>query len=217
MYSYFLSDYIYTVEGKDKRKLKDLTKGEIGQLVILIICSVFVLITTILYQIIKKNIYLIFELIAVVGLYIVMGKIVVYDNNKWKRNNIEYLKEYENNHINEYIKRLDALNMYTKKDILWLINQSEKYFQNENEKFKVGKISSSLIFPIIIGYISFITNKSDIVTATYIIIILLAILSIFLSMYYCIAPIINKIINKRKFIARDYENDLSYILLKMER
>jgi hypothetical protein len=217
MYSYFLSDYIYTVEGKDKRKLKDLTKGEIGQLVILIICSVFVLITTILYQIIKKNIYLIFELIAVVGLYIVMGKIVVYDNNKWKRNNIEYLKEYENNHINEYIKRLDALNMYTKKDILWLINQSEKYFQNENEKFKVGKISSSLIFPIIIGYISFITNKSDIVTATYIIIILLAILSIFLSMYYCIAPMINKIINKRKFIARDYENDLSYILLKMER
>jgi hypothetical protein len=160
---------------------------------------------------------LIFELIAVVGLYIVMGKIVVYDNNKWKRNNIEYLKEYENNHINEYIKRLDALNMYTKKDILWLINQSEKYFQNENEKFKVGKISSSLIFPIIIGYISFITNKSDIVTATYIIIILLAILSIFLSMYYCIAPMINKIINKRKFIARDYENDLSYILLKMER
>ena len=217
MYSYFLSDYIYTVEGKDKRKLKDLTKGEIGQLVILIICSVFVLITTILYQIIKKNIYLIFELIAVVGLYIVMGKIVVYDNNKWKRNNIEYLKEYENNHINEYIKRLDALNMYTKKDILWLINQSEKYFQNENEKFKVGKISSSLIFPIIIGYISFITNKSDIVTATYIIIILLAILSIFLSMYYCIAHMINKIINKRKFIARDYENDLSYILLKMER
>ena len=217
MYSYFLSDYLYTVEGKDKRKLKDLTKGEIGQLVILIICSVFVLITTILYQIIKKNIYLIFELIAVVGLYIVMGKIVVYDNNKWKRNNIEYLKEYENNHINEYIKRLDALNMYTKKDILWLINQSEKYFQNENEKFKVGKISSSLIFPIIIGYISFITNKSDIVTATYIIIILLAILSIFLSMYYCIAPMINKIINKRKFIARDYENDLSYILLKMER
>ena len=217
MYSYFLSDYIYTVEGKDKRKLKDLTKGEIGQLVILIICSVFVLITTILYQIIKKNIYLIFELIAVVGLYIVMGKIVVYDNNKWKRNNIEYLKEYENNHINEYIKRLDALNMYTKKDILWLINQSEKYFQNENEKFKVGEISSSLIFPIIIGYISFITNKSDIVTATYIIIILLAILSIFLSMYYCIAPMINKIINKRKFIARDYENDLSYILLKMER
>ena len=217
MYSYFLSDYIYTVEGKDKRKLKDLTKGEIGQLVILIICSVFVLITTILYQIIKKNIYLIFELIAVVGLYIVMGKIVVYDNNKWKRNNIEYLKEYENNHINEYIKRLDALNMYTKKDILWLINQSEKYFQNENEKFKVGKISSSLIFPIIIGYISFITNKSDIVTATYIIIILLAILSIFLSMYYCIAPMINKIINKRKFIARDYENDLSYILLKMDR
>ena len=61
------------------------------------------------------------------------------------------------------------------------------------------------------------TNKSDIVTATYIIIILLAILSIFLSMYYCIAPMINKIINKRKFIAREYENDLSYILLKMER
>ena len=39
MYSYFLSDYIYTVEGKDKRKLKDLTKGEIGQLVILSFCS----------------------------------------------------------------------------------------------------------------------------------------------------------------------------------
>lgn len=217
MYSYFLSDYIYTVAGKDKRKLKDLTKGEIVQLVILIIFSVFVLITTILYQIRKKNIYLIFELIAVVGIYIVMGVFVVYDNDRWKRNNIEYLKEYEKNHINEYINRLDALNMYTKKDILWLIDQSEKYYQNENEKFKVGKISSSLIFPIIIGYISFITNKSDIVTTTYIIIILLAILSIFLSMYYCIAPMINKIINKRKFIAREYENDLSYILLKMER
>lgn len=39
----------------------------------------------------------------------------------------------------------------------------------------------------------------------------------FLVMYYCIAPMVNKIINKQKSIARDYENDLSYILLKMER
>lgn len=36
MYSYFLSDYIYTVTDKDKIKLKDLTKGKIVQLIVLI-------------------------------------------------------------------------------------------------------------------------------------------------------------------------------------
>ncbi|MDO5381396.1 MAG: hypothetical protein Q4F06_01570 [Eubacteriales bacterium] len=217
MYSYFLSDYIYTISGKDKRKFKDLTKGEIAQLLALIIFSVFVFITTIVYQLMKTTGSLFFELIAIMSLYIVMGVIIILDNKKWKRNNIDYLKEYENNHINEYIKRLELLNMYSEKDILWLIEQSKKYYHNEGEKSKAGKIGSSLIFPIIIGYISIITNKSDIVTATYIIIILLAILSIFLVMYYCIAPMIYKIINKRKYIARDYENDLSYILLKLER
>lgn len=216
MYSYFLSDYIYTVIGKDKRKLKDLAKGEIAQLVVLIFFISFVFITTILYQLMKTKGFLCFELIAIVCLYIVMGVIIIL-NNKWKRNNIDFLKEYENNHINEYIKRLESLNMYSEKDILWLIDQSKKYYQNESEKFKAGKIGFSLIFPIIIGYISIITNKSDIVTATYIIIILLAILSIFLVVYYHIAPMIYKIINKRKYIARDYENDLSYILLKLER
>lgn len=217
MYSYFLSDYINNILCKDTRKLKDLSKGEMVQLVILISFSFLVLVATILYQIKKTIGYIFFELFAIVSLYIVMGVIVISNNKKWKNNNIEYLKEYESNHINEYIKRLDELNMYTEKDILWLIDQSKKYYQNENEKFKVGKVSSSLIFPIIIGYISIITNKSDIVTATYIIIIVLAILSIFIVMYYCIAPMIYKIINKRKYFARDYENDLSYILLKMER
>ena len=217
MYSYFLSDYINNILCKDTRKLKDLSKGEMVQLVILISFSFLVLVATILYQINKTIGYIFFELFAIVSLYIVMGVIVISNNKKWKNNNIEYLKEYESNHINEYIKRLDELNMYTEKDILWLIDQSKKYYQNENEKFKVGKVSSSLIFPIIIGYISIITNKSDIVTATYIIIIVLAILSIFIVMYYCIAPMIYKIINKRKYFARDYENNLSYILLKMER
>lgn len=217
MYSYFFSDYINNILCKDTRKLKDLSKGEMVQLVILISFSFLVLVATILYQIKKTIGYIFFELFAIVSLYIVMGVIVISNNKKWKNNNIEYLKEYESNHINEYIKRLDELNMYTEKDILWLIDQSKKYYQNENEKFKVGKVSSSLIFPIIIGYISIITNKSDIVTATYIIIIVLAILSIFIVMYYCIAPMIYKIINKRKYFARDYENDLSYILLKMER
>lgn len=37
MYSYFLSDYINTIVDKDKRKLKDLSKGEIAQLIILIL------------------------------------------------------------------------------------------------------------------------------------------------------------------------------------
>lgn len=55
------------------------------------------------------------------------------------------------------------------------------------------------------------------VTATYFIIIVFAVLSIFLIVYYCIAPMIYKIINRRKFIARDYENDLSFILLKFEK
>lgn len=93
----------------------------------------------------------------------------------------------------------------------------KKYYQSGNEKFKAGRISSSLIFPIAIVYVSSITNKFDMVTATYFIIIVFAVLSIFLIVYYCIAPMIYKIINRRKFIARDYENDLSFILLKFEK
>lgn len=145
-----------------------------------------------------------------------MGCIIFINNKECKRNNIDYLKEYQNNFINDYIKRLKLLNMYSEKDILWLIDQ-KKYYQSGNEKFKAGRISSSLIFPIAIVYVSSITNKFDMVTATYFIIIVFSVLSIFLIVYYCIAPMIYKIINRRKFIARDYENDLSFILLKFEK
>ena len=73
--------------------------------------SFLVLVATILYQINKTIGYIFFELFAIVSLYIVMGVIVISNNKKWKNNNIEYLKEYESNHINEYIKRLDELNI----------------------------------------------------------------------------------------------------------
>lgn len=53
MYSYFLSDYINNILCKDTRKLKDLSKGEMVQLVILISFSFLVLVATILYQINK--------------------------------------------------------------------------------------------------------------------------------------------------------------------
>lgn len=217
MYSYFLSDYINTIVDKDKRKLKDLSKGEIAQLIILILGVSFVFVTTIFYQLGKTSFHFWLELIAIICLYIVIGTIIILSDEKWKRNNINYLNEYENNHIKKYVKRLEFLNMYSEKDILWLIDQSKKYYENTSQKLNVGKVGSSLIFPIIICYISFITNKSDIFTATYFIIILLAIVSMFLVMYYCISPMIYKIINRRKYTARDYENDLSYILLKMNQ
>lgn len=47
--------------------------------------------------------------------------------------------------------------------------------------------------------------------------LLVVTISIFLVIYWFIYPKIYKIFNRRKFIARDYENDLSYILLKMNR
>lgn len=47
--------------------------------------------------------------------------------------------------------------------------------------------------------------------------LLIVAISVFLGLYWFIYPKIYKIFNRRKFIARDYENDLSYILLKMGR
>ena len=107
--------------------------------------------------------------------------------------------------------------MYSEKDILWLIEQSKKYYQEESHRFSVGNIISSTIIPIIISYISLITQTADFITATYIMLLLVVTISIFLVIYWFIYPKIYKIFNRRKFIARDYENDLSYILLKMNR
>ena len=39
--------------------------------------------------------------------------------------------------------------MYSEKDILWLIEQSKKYYQEESHRFSVGNIISSIIIPII--------------------------------------------------------------------
>ncbi len=107
--------------------------------------------------------------------------------------------------------------MYSEKDILWLIEQSKRYYQEESHRFSVGNIISSTIIPIIISYISLITQTADFITATYIMLLLVVAISIFLVIYWFIYPKIYKIFNRRKFIARDYENDLSYILLKMDR
>ena len=76
MYSYFLSDYINTIVDKDKRKLKDLSKGEIAQLIILILGVSFVFVTTIFYQLGKTSFHFWLELIAIICLYIVIGTII---------------------------------------------------------------------------------------------------------------------------------------------
>lgn len=107
--------------------------------------------------------------------------------------------------------------MYSEKDILWLIEQSKKYYQEESHRFSVGNIISSIIIPIIMSYISLITQKTNFITATYIMLLLIVAISVFLGLYWFIYPKIYKIFNRRKFIARDYENDLSYILLKIGR
>lgn len=216
MYSYYLSDYIYNILSKDKRKLKDLSKWQVIQLMILLFVCILDIVTTILYQLNNTLIFQIVEIVVIACTYLAMIIIIIIDNKRWKENNVNYMEEYKKNHINEYVDRLNELNMNSEKDIIWLIDQSKKYYQDEGEKIKRSNIGSSLICPIFIGYVSFITNKSDIVTATYFIIILLASFSLFIIMYYWIAPIIYKIINKRKIIAKEYEKNLSYILLKLE-
>ena len=60
-----------------------------------------------------------------------MGCIIFINNKECKRNNIDYLKEYQNNFINDYIKRLKLLNMYSEKDILWLIDQKKSIIKVE--------------------------------------------------------------------------------------
>ena len=85
MYSYFLSDYINTIVDKDKRKLKDLSKGEIAQLIILILGVSFVFVTTIFYQLGKTSFHFWLELIAIICLYIVIGTIIILSDEKWKR------------------------------------------------------------------------------------------------------------------------------------
>ena len=125
MYSYFLSDYIYTVTDKDKIKLKDLTKGKIVQLIVLIFFQQSCFCNNNIISINEDNVFLYFELIAIACLYIVVGCIIFINNKECKRNNIDYLKEYQNNFINDYIKRLKLLNMYSEKDILWLIDQKK--------------------------------------------------------------------------------------------
>lgn len=213
MYTYFLSDYISAMSSVDIRKLKKITKVELAQLISLLISMFLVIVTMILYQLKRTQFYLIINIVFVLVLYVIEAFIYILNNKRWKENN----KDNKPKQINDYIERLKSLQMYSEKDILWLIEQSEKYYQEESHRFSVGNIISSTIIPIIISYISLITQTADFITATYIMLLLVVTISIFLVIYWFIYPKIYKIFNRRKFIARDYENDLSYILLKMNR
>ena len=213
MYTYFLSDYISSMSSVDIRKLKKITKVELAQLISLLISMFLVIVTMILYQLKRTQFYLIINIVFVLVLYVIEAFIYILNNKRWKENN----KDNKQKQINDYIERLKSLQMYSEKDILWLIEQSKKYYQEESHRFSVGNIISSTIIPIIISYISLITQTADFITATYIMLLLVVTISIFLVIYWFIYPKIYKIFNRRKFIARDYENDLSYILLKMNR
>jgi ABC-type multidrug transport system fused ATPase/permease subunit len=213
MYTYFLSDYISAMSSVDIRKLKKITKVELAQLISLLISMFLVIVTMILYQLKRTQFYLIINIVFVLVLYVIEAFIYILNNKRWKENN----KDNKQKQINDYIERLKSLQMYSEKDILWLIEQSKKYCQEESHRFSVGNIISSTIIPIIISYISLITQKTNFITATYIMLLLVVTISIFLVIYWFIYPKIYKIFNRRKFIARDYENDLSYILLKMNR
>lgn len=213
MYTYFLSDYISAMSSVDIRKLKKITKAEFIQLISLLISMFLVIVTMILYQIKRTQFYFIINIIFILILYIIEAYIYILKNKRWNENN----KDNKQKQINDYIERLKSLQMYSEKDILWLIEQSKKYYQEESHRFSVGNIISSIIIPIIMSYISLITQKTNFITATYIMLLLIVAISVFLGLYWFIYPKIYKIFNRRKFIARDYENDLSYILLKMGR
>ncbi len=213
MYTYFLSDYISAMSSVDIRKLKKITKAEFIQLISLLISMFLVIVTMILYQIKRTQFYFIINIIFILILYIIEAYIYSLNNKRWNENN----KDNKQKQINDYIERLKSLQMYSEKDILWLIEQSKKYYQEESHRFSVGNIISSIIIPIIMSYISLITQKTNFITATYIMLLLIVAISVFLGLYWFIYPKIYKIFNRRKFIARDYENDLSYILLKMGR
>lgn len=213
MYTYFLSDYISAMSSVDIRKLKKITKAEFIQLISLLISMFLVIVTMILYQLKRTQYYLIINILFVLILYLIEAFIYILNNKRWNENN----KDNKQKQINDYIERLKSLQMYSEKDILWLIEQSKKYYQEESHRFSVGNIISSIIIPIIMSYISLITQKTNFITATYIMLLLIVAISVFLGLYWFIYPNIYKIFNRRKFIARDYENDLSYILLKMGR
>ena len=213
MYTYFLSDYISAMSSVDIRKLKKITKAEFIQLISLLISMFLVIVTLILYQLKRTQYYLIINILFVLILYLIEAFIYILNNKRWNENN----KDNKQKQINDYIERLKSLQMYSEKDILWLIEQSKKYYQEESHRFSVGNIISSIIIPIIMSYISLITQKTNFITATYIMLLLIVAISVFLGLYWFIYPKIYKIFNRRKFIARDYENDLSYILLKMGR
>ena len=213
MYTYFLSDYISAMSSVDIRKLKKITKAEFIQLISLLISMFLVIVTMILYQLKWTQYYLIINILFVLILYLIEAFIYILNNKRWNENN----KDNKQKQINDYIERIKSLQMYSEKDILWLIEQSKKYYQEESHRFSVGNIISSIIIPIIMSYISLITQKTNFITATYIMLLLIVAISVFLGLYWFIYPKIYKIFNRRKFIARDYENDLSYILLKMGR
>ena len=213
MYTYFLSDYISAMSSVDIRKLKKITKAEFIQFISLLISMFLVIVTMILYQLKRTQYYLIINILFVLILYLIEAFIYILNNKRWNENN----KDNKPKQINDYIERLKSLQMYSEKDILWLIEQSKKYYQEESHRFSIGNIISSIIIPIIMSYISLITQKTNFITATYIMLLLIVAISVFLGLYWFIYPKIYKIFNRRKFIARDYENDLSYILLKMGR
>lgn len=138
MYTYFLSDYISAMSSVDIRKLKKITKAEFIQLISLLISMFLVIVTMILYQLKRTQYYLIINILFVLILYLIEAFIYILNNKRWNENN----KDNKQKQINDYIERLKSLQMYSEKDILWLIEQSKKYYQEESHRFSVGNIIS---------------------------------------------------------------------------
>ena len=99
-----------------------------------------VIVTMILYQLKRTQYYLIINILFVLILYLIEAFIYILNNKRWNENN----KDNKQKQINDYIERLKSLQMYSEKDILWLIEQSKKYYQEESHRFSVGNIISSI-------------------------------------------------------------------------
>ncbi|MGN0329598.1 MAG: hypothetical protein ACI4D4_11550 [Lachnospira sp.] len=174
----------------------------------------YVVICTVLFQLHIIPAWL--DFIAIAFLYIIMLVIAISNDRKWKRNNINYLEEYESNHIEELVSRLEKFEMYDEKSINWLINQSQLFYRKDDNKFTgVGGIITSLLFPMFTVFITIITEKADLVTVIYLFTLIFAGIAVFIGMYYIMYPAIHKLVNRRKINAMEFEKDLSYVLIKM--
>lgn len=213
MLEYLLDAYKLDIYNMQKRRFKELTKKEIGLLIMLVSVG---LIGIVLIFIFANNTY--FYFIDLISLIIVAGiifKVMISDSIKDYKNNLQNYHSKLNKLRNTLKER--EFNLYKKEKLQKLIELCDEKLNEKDPITKLTKIFIKIVSITILPICTFILSKGS-QQLNYSSIIRFSGLIIFAILYivgicFIIYPFFEHLINKQKYIIKSLRHELNDIIM----